>query len=96
MLNVETGYIPAKTKVTVFIGTKTPEKMEHITIKANDVLCTIVEDGTAADNTYADEGVVLFKFELVNSNLTNLQKLTFENTGILTVQIDYAEIVVEY
>lgn len=94
-LPVETGYIPANAKVTLIVGTKAPDKMKNIAVKSNGTLCTRVEDGKPADQPYADEDVVLFQYEIVNSGLTNLQKLSFENTGIRTVEINYVEIVVE-
>ena len=94
-LNVETGYIPENTQVSVIVGTTTPDRMKNIRLTANGTLLACPDGGTPAVNTYTDDGVMLFKYELANSNLTNLQKFTFENTGILTFQIDYVEIVVE-
>lgn len=95
-LNVETGYIPANAKVFVIVGTTTPEKMKKIKLSANGTLCTGVDAGLPAVSAYADDGVVLFKYEITNSSLTNLQKLAFENAGIQSVGINYAEIVVEF
>ena len=95
-LKVETGYISAVAGVTVIVGTKTPDKIKNITLKANGVLCVKAQDGPPADHTYADEDVILFRYTIENNDLTNLQKLSFENTGILTVQIDYVEIVVTF
>ena len=94
-VNVETGYIPENAGVTVILGTKTPDRMGKIKLFANGTICKSIDSGTPALNAYADDGVILYKYEMTNSNLTNLQKLAFENTGISAVEIDYAEIVVE-
>ena len=98
-LNVETGFIPAGAKVHCIIGTSTPGLIGKLKVTANGEACVFAGEtalrGSPEQNNYAGDGVTLYRYEIPESYATNLQKLLFENTGIRTVEITYAEIVVE-
>lgn len=104
-LNVETGLIPESAKVTVIIGTSTPDAIKKLKLLANGTACVFggeteiyglsEANGLPVEHAYVNADVKLFKYDMVNNDLSNLQRLVFENSGIMAIEINYIEIVVE-
>ncbi len=98
-LRIETGFIPPGAKVHFIIGTSTPQLIGKLKAAANGEACAFTGEtalrGTPALNNYSGDAA-LYRYEMPAEFAANLQKLRFENTGIRTVEITYAEIVVEF